>query len=83
MQYDTDRIIGVLTRALLICRGILHSSRTGDVSQEEIERIIESTGQDSLVELLGYDTYLRMIELYDAVSREDVDKLLGLGDESN
>ncbi len=45
---QNDRAIAVLAKALAVCRGVLYSARTGDASTGEIERILDSTGQDSL-----------------------------------
>jgi hypothetical protein len=45
MQYDNDRAIAVLAKALSVCRGVLYSARTGDASQSNIERLLESTGE--------------------------------------
>jgi hypothetical protein len=45
MKYDNDRAIAVLAKALCVCRGVLYSARTGDASQSNIERLLESTGE--------------------------------------
>jgi hypothetical protein len=81
MTYDADRAIAVLHKALAVCRGMLYSARTGDATQGEIERIIESTGQDSLVALIGQDTYNHVMQLSEALPEEDRDALLSIRDE--
>jgi hypothetical protein len=81
MTYDADRAIAVLHKALAVCRGMLYSARTGDATQGEIERIIESTGQDSLVTLMGQETYNQVMRLSEALPSEDRDTLLSIRDE--
>jgi hypothetical protein len=81
MQYDTDRAIAVLAKALAVCRGILYSARTGDASQSEIERLLESTGEESLITLMGKDTYSHAMQLSEALPKEDRDTLLSIGDD--
>jgi glycerol dehydrogenase-like iron-containing ADH family enzyme len=81
MQYDVDRAIAVLAKALAVCRGTLYSARTGDASQSEIERKLESTGEDSLVSLMGQDTYNHVMRMAESLSSDDCDKLLSIGDE--
>jgi hypothetical protein len=81
MTYDADRAIAVLHKALAVCRGMLYSARTGDATQGEIERIIESTGQDSLVALMGQETYNQVMRLSEALPSEDRDTLLSIRDE--
>ncbi len=82
MEYDSDRAIAVLAKALAVCRGILYSARTGDASQGEIERLLESTGEESLIALMGKDTYSHVIRLSEALPPEDRDTLLSIGDDS-
>jgi hypothetical protein len=53
MQYDADRAIAIVAKALSVCRGTLYSARTGDASQSEIERKLENTGEESLIALMG------------------------------
>jgi hypothetical protein len=81
MTYDADRAIAILHQALAVCRGMLYSARTGDATQGEIERIIESTGQDSLVTLMGQETYNQVMRLSEALPSEDRDTLLSIRDE--
>jgi hypothetical protein len=81
MQYDADRAVAILAKALSVCRGILYSARTGDASQGEIERILESTGQESLIALMGKDTYSHVMRLNEALPLEDRDVLLSIRDE--
>jgi hypothetical protein len=81
MQYDVDRAIAVLAKALAVCRGTLYSARTGDASQGEIERKLESTGEDSLVSLMGQDTYNHVMRMAESLPSDDYDKLLSIGDE--
>jgi hypothetical protein len=81
MQYDADRTVAVLAKALSVCRGILSSARTGDASQGEIERILESTGQESLIALIGKDNYSHVMRLNEALPPEDRDALLSIRDE--
>jgi hypothetical protein len=81
MQYDADRAIAVLAKALAVCRGILYSARTGDASQGEIERLLESTGEQSLIALMGRDTYRHAMQLSEALPPEDRDTLLAIGDD--
>jgi hypothetical protein len=80
MNYDSDRAIAVLHKALAVCRGMLYSARTGDATQGEIERILESTGQDSLVALMGKETYNQVMRLSEALPEEDRDALLSIRD---
>jgi glycerol dehydrogenase-like iron-containing ADH family enzyme len=80
MQYDTDRAIAVLAKALSVCRGILYSARTGDASQGEIERLLESTSQETLIALMGQDTYSHVMRLAEALPQEDSDTLLSIGE---
>jgi hypothetical protein len=81
VEYDADRAIAVLANALAVCRGTLYSARTGDASQGEIERKLESTAQESLVALMGQDTYSHVMQLAEALPQEDVDTLLSIGDD--
>lgn len=81
VTYDSDRAIAVLAKTVAVCRGMLYSARTGDATQGEIERILESTGQDSLVALMGRETYNRVMELSEALPSEDRDALLSIRDE--
>jgi hypothetical protein len=80
MQDDRDRTIAVLAKAVGVCRGILYSARTGDASQSEIERILESTSGESLAKLIGRDAYNRVMELAEALPEEDRDALLAISD---
>jgi hypothetical protein len=77
-QYDADRAIAILAKALGVCRGILYSARTGDASQGEIERLLESTGEESLIALMGGDTYSHVMQLSEALPQEDCDTLLSI-----
>jgi hypothetical protein len=81
VTYDADRAVAILHRALAVCRGMLYSARTNDATQGEIERILEGTGQDSLVALMGKDTYNRVMRLSEALPSEDTDTLLSIRDE--
>jgi hypothetical protein len=81
MQYDADRAVAILAQALAVCRGVLYSARTGDASQGEIERKLESTGQESLIALMGQDNYNHVMRLNEALSSEDRDALLSIRDE--
>jgi hypothetical protein len=81
MTYDADRAIAVLHKAVAVCRGMLYSARTGDATQGEIERILESTGQDSLVTLMGQETYNHVMRLSEALPEKDHDALLSIRDE--
>jgi hypothetical protein len=81
MQYDNDRAIAVLAKALSVCRGILYSARTGDASQSKIERLLESTSEESLIALMGQDAYNHAMQLAEALPREDRDTLLSISDE--
>jgi hypothetical protein len=80
-QYDADRAIAVLAKALAVCRGALQSALTGDASQGRIERLLDSTSQDSLVTLMGQDTYNHVMHLAEDLPQEDIDRLLSIGDE--
>jgi hypothetical protein len=80
MQHDSDRVIAVLTKALAVCRGLLYSARTGDATKGEIECILESTGQESLISLIGQDAFSYAAGLSEALSKEDADILLAIGD---
>jgi hypothetical protein len=77
---DADRSIAILTQALAVCRGILYSARTGDASKDEIERLLESTGQESLIALLGQRAFSRAMQLAEELPEEDKDKLLSIGE---
>ena len=81
MQSDHDRAIAILANALAVCRGILYSARTGDATQGAIERLLESTGEKSLIALMGQDTYIHVMQLAEALPSEDNDKLLSIRDE--
>jgi hypothetical protein len=81
MTYDSDRAVAVLHKALAVCRGMLYSARTGDATQGEIEGILESTGQDSLVALMGQETYNHVMQLSEALPAKDHDTLLSIRDE--
>ena len=81
MQSDHDRAIAILFKALAVCRGILYSARTGDATQGEIERLLESTGEESLIALMGRDTYIHVMQLAEALPSEDNDRLLSIRDE--
>ena len=81
MQSDHDRAIAILFKALAVCRGILYSARTGDATQGAIERLLESTGEGSLIALMGQDTYIHVVQLAEALPSEDNDRLLSISDE--
>jgi hypothetical protein len=81
MPYDADRAIAILAQALAVCRGTLQSARTGNASQGEIERILESTAYDSLTALMGRETYSHVMRLSEALPNEDRDILLSISDE--
>lgn len=81
MPHDADRTIAVLAKAVAVCRGMLYSARTGDATQGEIERILEGTGQDSLIALMGEEDYLYAIQLSEFLPPEDRDVLLAIRDE--
>lgn len=80
MSNEADRAIAVLAMAVGACRGMLYSARTGDASQEEIELILDSTGEKQLIALLGEAGCRRATELADALPRGDKDALLGIVD---
>jgi hypothetical protein len=80
-QHDTDRAIAVLHKAVAVCRGMLYSARTGDATRGEIERILEGTGEASLIALMGQETYNHVMELSEALPEEDRDVLLAIRDE--
>ena len=77
---QNDRAIAVLAKALAVCRGVLYSARTGDASTGEIERILSSTGQDSLVALIGEEGYQRAMTLAEGLPKSDSDLLLAIGE---
>ena len=81
MPHDADRTIAVLYQALAVCRGMLYSARTGDATQSEIERILEDTGQDSLIGLMGEEDFLDAMRLSEFLPPEDRDVLLAIRDE--
>jgi hypothetical protein len=81
MPYDADRAIAVLHKAVAVCRGMLNSARTGDATQGEIERILEGTSEESLIALMGQDTYTHVMGLSEALPPEDRDVLLSIGDD--
>ena len=81
MQYDADRAMAVLANALAVCRGTLYSAHTGDASQGEIERKLESTAQESLITLMGKDTHSHVMRLAEALPQKDIDALLSIRDE--
>lgn len=81
MPHDPNRTIAVLAKALAVCRGMLYSARTGDATQGEIERILEGTGQDSLIALMGEEDYLYAMRLSEFLPAEDRDVLLAIRDE--
>jgi hypothetical protein len=78
MQHDNERTIAILAKALSVCRGALYSARTGDASPEEIEYLLESTGENSLIALMGQDNYNRVMYLSEALPAADRDALLAL-----
>jgi hypothetical protein len=75
-----DRSIAVFAKALSVCRGMLYSARTGDASVEEIERILESTGEDGITALIGAAACSRAATLADDLPKADKDALLGISD---
>jgi hypothetical protein len=81
MDYDAERAIAVLAKALAVCRGILYSARTGDATPGEIERLLDSTGQDSLIALMGQQTFNHVMRLSEALPEADRDTLLSIRDE--
>jgi hypothetical protein len=81
MPHDADRTIAILAKALAVCRGVLYSARTGDATQGEIERILEGTGQDSLIALMGEEDFLYAMRLSEFLPPEDRDVLLAIRDE--
>ncbi len=81
MEYDADRAIAILHQALAVCRGVLYSARTGDATQGEIERLLESTSGYALTALMGADTYTQVLKLAEDLSPEDRDALLAIGDD--
>lgn len=80
MNHDPDRAIAVLHQALAVCRGMLYSARTGDATQGEIERILESTGQDSLIALMGKETHNHVMQMSEALPSKDRESLLAIRD---
>jgi hypothetical protein len=78
MQYDADRTIAVLTKALAVCRGTLYSARTGHATQIEIEELLESTGQESLISLIGVDALNHAMQLAESLPDEDTNILLSI-----
>jgi hypothetical protein len=81
MPHDPNRTIAVLAKAVAVCRGMLYSARTGDATQGEIERILEGTGQDSLIALMGEEDFLYAMHLSEFLPSEDRDVLLAIRDE--
>jgi hypothetical protein len=81
MPHDADKTIAILAKALAVCRGMLYSARTGDATQGEIERILEGTGQDSLIALMGEEDFLYAMRLSEFLLPEDRDVLLAIRDE--
>jgi hypothetical protein len=82
-EYDADRAVAVLHRALAICRGLLYSARTGDATQEEFDLLLESTGGETLTKLIGHDNYDHVMRLSKALPQEDCDTLLAIRDRSH
>jgi hypothetical protein len=80
-QCDADRAIAILAKALAVCRGALQLALTDDANKGRIERLLDSTSQDSLVALMGQDTYNHLMHLAEALPQEDIDKLLSIDDE--
>jgi hypothetical protein len=81
MPHDSDRAIAILAKAVAVCRGMLYSARTGDATRGEIERILEGTGQDSLIALMGEENFLYAMRLSEFLPAEDRDVLLAIRDE--
>jgi hypothetical protein len=79
-EYDADRAVAVLHQALSVCRGLLLSARTGNATQGEFDRLLESTGGETLTALIGQDTYRHVMRLSEAL-QEDCDILLSIRDE--
>jgi hypothetical protein len=80
-QSDADRAIAVLAKALAVCRGALQLALAEDASQGRIKRLLDSTSQNSLVALMGQDTYNHVMHLAEALPPEDIDRLLSIGDD--
>jgi hypothetical protein len=78
---DAERAIAVLFKTVAVCRGLLYSARTGDATQGEFERILESTSGDTIKKLVGADTFQHVMRLAEALPREDHDVLLSIRDE--
>ena len=61
-----------------MCRGMLYSARTGDATPGEIERILEGTGEETLVKLLGKESVTNVAALGEALPKADADALLAI-----
>jgi hypothetical protein len=64
----------------LFAAGYFNSARTGDATTGEIERILNSTGEDALTGLMGQDEYRAAIAACEALPAADADALLAIGD---
>lgn len=80
IDYDADRAVAVLYKAIAVLRGMLYSARTGDASRGEIESILESTGGTTLRALIGEETMVHVMRLSEALPPEDRDVLLAISD---
>jgi hypothetical protein len=78
MTESKDHSIAVLHQALSVARGMLYSARTGDATQAEIERILNSTTETSLKSLIGEAAYADAVRLAEALPPETRDRLLGV-----
>jgi hypothetical protein len=55
MRHDNNREVVIFAKALAVCCSALYSARTGDASPEEIEYLLESTGENSLIALTVFE----------------------------
>jgi hypothetical protein len=71
-------MLAEFTKALSVCRGTLYSARTGHATQIEIEELLESTGQDSLISLIGSDALDHAMQLAESLPDEETNVLLSI-----
>jgi hypothetical protein len=76
-----ERAVAVLHQTVAVLRGVLYSARSGDATEAEIERVLDSTNGETLARLIGPQTYQEVMALSEALPPHDRDTLLSIKDE--
>jgi hypothetical protein len=78
VPHEAARAIAVLHFAVGVCRGMLYSASFGDAEKADLERILNATSGYALADLLGEQTYAKVMALAAVLPREDKEALHGI-----